>query len=47
MTKVMIVDDAAFMRNMLKTIIIEGGFELACEATNGLEAIRLYSRYLR
>jgi len=46
MTKIMIVDDAAFMRNMLKNIILEGGFELACEAINGLEAIRLYSRHL-
>jgi two-component system chemotaxis response regulator CheY len=45
MTKVMIVDDAAFMRNMLKNIINEGGFEVVCEATNGLEAIHLFAQY--
>lgn len=45
MTKVMIVDDAAFMRNMLKNIMLESGFEVICEATNGLEAIQQYSQY--
>jgi two-component system chemotaxis response regulator CheY len=45
MTKVMIVDDAAFMRNMLKNILIEGGFEVVCEATHGLQAIQMYAKY--
>jgi two-component system chemotaxis response regulator CheY len=45
MIKVMIVDDAAFMRNMLKNFINEGGFEVVCEATNGLEAIRLFAQH--
>jgi two-component system chemotaxis response regulator CheY len=45
MTKVMIVDDAAFMRNMLKNIMIEGGFEVVCEAATGLEAIHLFPQY--
>ncbi len=36
------VDDAAFMRMMLKDILLKGGFEIAGEATNGAEAIRLY-----
>jgi len=37
-----VVDDAAFMRMMLKDILLKGGFEIAGEATNGAEAIRLY-----
>jgi len=41
-TKVLGVDDAAFMRMMLKDILLKGGFEIAGEATNGAEAIRLY-----
>jgi two-component system chemotaxis response regulator CheY len=45
MTKVMIVDDASFMRNMLKNIMIEGGFEVVCEAANGLKAIHLFTLY--
>jgi two-component system chemotaxis response regulator CheY len=45
MIRVMIVDDAAFMRNMLKNCIIEAGFEVVCEATNGLEAIRLFAQH--
>ncbi len=36
------VDDAAFMRMMLKDILLKGGFEIAGEATNGAEAVRLY-----
>jgi two-component system chemotaxis response regulator CheY len=37
-----VVDDAAFMRMMLKDILLKGGFEIAGEATNGAEAVRLY-----
>ncbi len=36
------VDDAAFMRMMLKDILLKGGFEIAGEAMNGAEAVRLY-----
>ncbi len=42
MTKVLVVDDVAFMRMMLKDILLKGGFEIAGEATNGAEAVRLY-----
>jgi two-component system chemotaxis response regulator CheY len=42
MAKIMIVDDAMFMRYMLRNIIVEMGFDEICEATNGLEAIQLY-----
>ena len=40
--KVMIVDDAKFMREMLKAILIKNGYEIAGEASNGLEAIEVY-----
>lgn len=39
---VLIVDDAAFMRATLKDVITKGGFEVAGEAVNGLEAIDKY-----
>jgi two-component system chemotaxis response regulator CheY len=42
MARVMIVDDAMFMRRLLRNIILDMGFEVICEAANGLEAIRLY-----
>ncbi len=37
--RVLIVDDAAFMRSMLRDIFTGGGFEVAGEAANGLEAV--------
>ena len=41
-TKVLIVDDAPFMRNMLKDIFDAEKFELVGEAGNGVEAIEKY-----
>ena len=43
MKKVMIVDDAAFMRISLKAILERNGFEVVGEACNGLEAIKKYA----
>ncbi len=40
--KILIVDDAAFMRMMLKNILSQNGYEIAGEASNGLEAVTLY-----
>ena len=40
--KVLIVDDASFMRTMLKDILTSGGFDLAGEATDGIEAVQKY-----
>ncbi|EFC91708.1 response regulator receiver protein [Dethiosulfovibrio peptidovorans DSM 11002] len=40
--KVLIVDDAAFIRAMLKRLIEDNGFLVAGEAENGEEATRLY-----
>ena len=35
MAKVMICDDAAFMRMMIKDILTKNGYEIAAEAENG------------
>lgn len=40
--KVLIVDDAAFMRMLLKDIVTKAGFEVVGEATNGVEAVEKY-----
>lgn len=40
--KVLIVDDAAFMRMMLKDILTKNGFEVVGEAENGQIAIEKY-----
>jgi len=40
--KVLIVDDASFMRAMLKDILVSGGFDLAGEAVDGIEAVQKY-----
>lgn len=42
MKKILIVDDAAFMRLVLKTMLEKNGFEVIGEAVNGLEAIEKY-----
>lgn len=40
--RVLIVDDAIFMRMKLKDILEKGGFEVVGESQNGLEAIESY-----
>jgi two-component system chemotaxis response regulator CheY len=40
--KVLIVDDALFMRNMLKDIFLRAGHQVVGEATNGVEAVEQY-----
>ncbi|WAM33440.1 response regulator [Caldicellulosiruptor morganii] len=40
--RILIVDDAAFMRMMLKDIITKNGYEVAGEAENGLKAVEMY-----
>ncbi|MBT1248000.1 MULTISPECIES: chemotaxis protein CheY [unclassified Thermosipho (in: thermotogales)] len=40
--KILIVDDAAFMRMMLKDIITKAGHEVVGEAANGKEAVEKY-----
>lgn len=42
MASVLVVDDAAFMRMMLKEILEKNGLEVVGEATNGDEAVNKY-----
>ncbi|WP_294352347.1 response regulator [uncultured Clostridium sp.] len=44
MAKVLIVDDAAFMRMMIKDILEKNGFEVVGEASNGIVAVDLYKK---
>lgn len=44
MAKVMIVDDAAFMRAVLKNMITEMGLDVVAEAASGEEAVRAYPK---
>ena len=44
MTRVLIVDDAAFMRMMIKDILEKNGFEVIGEASNGIKAVELYKK---
>lgn len=40
--KVLLVDDAAFMRLLLRDILTRAGYEVVGEAKDGVEAVRLY-----
>ena len=42
--RVMIVDDALFMRNMLKDIFGRAGYDVVAEAENGEMALELYQQ---
>jgi two-component system chemotaxis response regulator CheY len=44
MARVLIVDDAAFMRMMIKDILEKNGFEIVGEASNGIKAVEMYKR---
>jgi two-component system chemotaxis response regulator CheY len=39
---ILIVDDAAFMRMMIKDILVKNGFTIAGEAENGVQAVEKY-----
>lgn len=43
--RVLIVDDAAFMRMMIKNIITKNGYEVVGEAENGQIALELYKQH--
>lgn len=42
MKKVLIVDDAAFIRLTIKTMLEKNGFEVAGEAENGIAGVKKY-----
>ena len=44
MRKILICDDATFMRTMLKEILTKNGYEVVGEAANGQEAIIQYKK---
>ena len=39
---ILICDDAAFMRMMIKDILVKNGYEIAAEAENGLKPVEQY-----
>lgn len=41
--RILITDDALFMRVTLKNILTQNGFEVVGEAANGLESVKLYN----
>ncbi|MCY9663944.1 response regulator [Paenibacillus alginolyticus] len=43
--RILVVDDAAFMRAMLKDILVNLNYEVVAEGRNGHEAVHLYKRY--
>jgi len=40
--RILIVDDAAFMRMMIKDILVKNGFEVVGEAADGFQAVEKY-----
>lgn len=42
--RVLIADDAGFMRRILMNILTEGGFEVVGEADTGVKAVELYKQ---
>lgn len=46
MAKVLVVDDAAFMRMMLSDILLKGGHEVVGQAENGVQAVQQYTQLL-
>lgn len=45
MANIMVVDDAAFMRHIIRSILEEAGHSVICEAENGREAVDKYRKY--
>ena len=45
MAKILIVDDAAFMRMIIKDILTKNGYEVVGEAANGIQAVELYKAH--
>lgn len=42
--KILVVDDAIFMRRMISDILKNGGHEVVAEATNGKESLEQYKK---
>jgi len=42
MTRILVADDASFMRQMIREIVEAEGFEVCGEASDGIEAVELF-----
>lgn len=42
MRKILVVDDAAFMRLSLRTMLEKNGYEVVGDASNGFKAVEMY-----
>lgn len=45
MARILVCDDSAFMRMMLKRVLVENGYEVVGEAGDGMEAVQLYRQH--
>ncbi len=45
MARVLVCDDSAFMRMMLKKVLIENGHEIVAEAGDGKQAVQMYNQH--
>jgi two-component system chemotaxis response regulator CheY len=45
MKRLLVVDDALFMRKMISGVAAEAGWEVVAEASNGAEAVKLYQEH--
>jgi two-component system chemotaxis response regulator CheY len=43
--RVLIADDAAFMREMLRDVLVSGGYEVCAEATDGADAVAKFREH--
>ena len=43
--RILVVDDAAFMRMMIKDILVKNGFEVVAEAADGNQAVEKYKEH--
>lgn len=43
--KILVVDDAAFMRMMIKDILTKNGFEVVAEAADGAQAVERFKEH--
>lgn len=45
MSKILVCDDSAFMRMMLKKLLTDNGHEIVAEAGDGKQAVQLYRQH--
>ncbi|SDF47934.1 two-component system, chemotaxis family, response regulator CheY [Sporolituus thermophilus DSM 23256] len=45
LAKILICDDSAFMRMMLKKVLVDHGHEVIGEASDGRQAVQMYRQY--